>query len=84
MDTIEPVGQRQWDERVVRAMNEVFPRNAQDTTTWPQCLRYLEQAQACDTLIRQHMLVLIEAADLLNRTGLYLKEHASYTIAESL
>jgi tetratricopeptide (TPR) repeat protein len=84
IDTMEPAVQRQWAERVVRGVNEVFPRDPKEVVTWQQCLRYLEQVQACDSLIRQHMLMLIEAADLLSRTGIYLSEQGSYTMAEPL
>ena len=83
-DQIEPEMQRQWAENVVRAVNLVFPDDPRDTAIWPQCLRYLDQAQACNTLIGQYTLQLIEAANLLNRTGLYLYKHASYTIAKPL
>ena len=55
-----------------------------DVATWPQCLRYLDQVQACHTLIASHGLLLAEAADVLNRAGLYLNEHALYTLAEPL
>jgi tetratricopeptide (TPR) repeat protein len=84
IDMMEPEVQRQWAQRVIRAVNEVFPRTSEDVATWPQCLRYLEQAQACDALIRQYLLTLTEASDLLHRTGDYLRSHASYTLAESL
>ncbi len=83
-DRMEPVTQRQWAENVVRAVNHVFPDDAHDPAMWPQCLRYLDQAQACNALIGQYMLQLIEAASLLNRTCRYFYEHASYTIAEPL
>ncbi len=76
--------QRQWARRVVFAVNERFPRDVEDVSTWPQCLRYLEQAQACHTLVERYTLSLIEGADLLNRTGLYLYKHGLYTAAESL
>ena len=62
MDTMEPEVQYQWAERVVRAVNEVFPNPSLGMATWPQCLRYLDQAQVCDTLIAQYMLPLVEAA----------------------
>jgi tetratricopeptide (TPR) repeat protein len=52
--------------------------------TWSQCLRYLDQAQACHTLIENYGLALVVGASVLNRTGLYLYGHASYTIAEPL
>ncbi len=84
IDTMEPKVQCQWAERVVRAVNEVFPDNPHDMATWAQCLLYLDQVQACYTLIEQYTLQFGEAAHLLTRTGFYLSEHASYTIAEPL
>ncbi len=84
IDMMEPEVQRQWAERVIRAVNEVFPDNPQEVGTWPLCLRYLDQAQVCNMLIEQYTLPLIEAADLLSRTSLYLDEHALYTPAELL
>src|SRR6266568_4763212 len=83
-DQMELETQRQWAERVIRAVNEVFPDNPQEVGTWPLCLRYLDQAQVCNMLIEQYTLPLIEAADLLSRTSLYLDEHALYTPAELL
>ncbi|HET8844918.1 MAG TPA: tetratricopeptide repeat protein, partial [Ktedonobacteraceae bacterium] len=84
-DAMAPEEQRQWAERVIRAVHSMFPRDPKaDVHSWPQCLRYLEQAQACDTLIQQYELFLPEAAELLDRVGTYLSEHASYTLAESL
>jgi hypothetical protein len=65
-------------------VNEVFPPDATDVATWPQCLRYLDQVQACHTLIGYHMLLLAEAADVLNRAGMYLNHHALYALAEPL
>jgi len=84
LDMMEPAVQSQWAERVVRAVNDVFPGDAQDVANWQKCLRYLEQVQACNSLIRQYALAFVEAGDLLNRTGLYLADHASYAMAEPL
>jgi tetratricopeptide (TPR) repeat protein/transcriptional regulator with XRE-family HTH domain len=85
LDRMDPEEQRQWAERAVSAVNAVFPRDPKnEIATWPQCLRYLEQAQACDTLIQRWKLTLTEAGDLLHRIGNYLSEHASYALAESL
>lgn len=76
---------QQWAERLVSAVNAVFPRNPGDVVAaWPNCQRYLEQAQACDILIQEHQLLLPEAADLLARTGSYLQARALYTLAEPL
>lgn len=85
VDAMEPEEQRQWAERVVRGVHLVFPPDPkEDVACWPQCLRYLEQAQACDTLIQQYHLPLPEAAELLTRAAIYLNEHASYDLAKSL
>ncbi len=84
IDTMEKDMQCKWAERVIQAVNKVFPDNPEDVSVWSQCLRYLDQVQACNTLIKQYTLPLLEAADLLNRTGSYLKMQASYTLAEPL
>ena len=85
MDQMDSQEQRVWAERVIRAVNALFPTDPREKIeTWPQCLRYLEQVQACDGLIQQHHLQLQEAADLLGRAGVYLQEHASYNVAEPL
>ncbi len=84
IDTMELEMQRRWAARVIQAVNKVFPKKPQDTATWPQCLRYLGQAQVCNTLIEQYKLPLIDAARLLNRTGFYLEKQALYTVAEPL
>jgi tetratricopeptide (TPR) repeat protein len=76
--------QRLWAERVIRAVNEMFPDDPQDISVWSQCLRYLAQAQVCNALIEQHNLLIAEAADLLNKAGVYLQRHASYALAEPL
>ncbi|HZO75403.1 MAG TPA: FxSxx-COOH system tetratricopeptide repeat protein [Ktedonobacteraceae bacterium] len=84
-DTMGWEEQRQWAERVVRAVHGIFPVDPKgDEASWPVCLRYLEQVQVCETLIQQYQLVFPEAAELLDRTGIYLSEHASYTLAEPL
>lgn len=84
VDQMDVEAQRTWSERAVRAVGMVFPADPQNVETWSQCLRYLEQVQACDALIQSHQLQLPEAADLLDRTGTYLREHRLYTQAESL
>jgi len=84
MDRIEPAEQRLLAERVVQAVNEVFPENPCDINTWPQCLRYLDQVKVCAALIDEHMFLLVEGADVLNRANIYFNEHALGTIAEPL
>jgi hypothetical protein len=43
MDSIEPAEQRQWAERIIQAVNEVFPETVElaATSTWPLKRRYL-------------------------------------------
>jgi tetratricopeptide (TPR) repeat protein len=84
LDTMEQNTQREWAERIIYAVNKVFPLDPTDVAMWQQCLRYLDQVQACNTLIEVHMLLLAEAADVFNRAGMYLNHHALYTLAEQL
>jgi tetratricopeptide (TPR) repeat protein len=85
LDQMDTQEQRQWAERVVRAVNVLFPGDPKgEVETWSQCLRYLEQAQACDTLIQEYCLSLPAAAALLERVGIYLREQASSSLAEPL
>jgi len=75
--------QRQWAERTVRAVNQVFP--SPEFTTWPQCQRLLAHAQVCADLINHHAFAFPEAARLLHQTAVYLKQHhALYGEAELL
>src|SRR5258708_182432 len=83
-DMMQPEMQRQWSERVVRAINDVFPDKPQEIDTWPRCLLYLDQVQACHVLIEHYGFVFVEAASILNRAGLYLDDQALYSIVEPL
>lgn len=76
--------QRLWAERIVCAMNGVFPRESQDAASWQACSRYLDQVQVCDQLIQHHQLLLPEAAEMLDRAGTYLSGRALYNLAEPL
>jgi nucleoside phosphorylase len=76
-DRMEVEAQKRWAERVVLAINDVFPNNPLDVASLPLCLRYLDQTQVCDNLVKHFRLTLIEAAELLYRTGLYLGRHTT-------
>ncbi len=80
-DGMDEDARRQRAERVVLAVNRVFP--GVEFTTWPLCERYLSQAQACALLIRQWDMRFAEAAQLLDRVGRYLYQRARYAEAES-
>ncbi len=83
-DRMEQNEQGRWAERVIRAVNHAFPDDPESLEVWPQCRRYLDQTQICYALIEEYQLPLVEGANLLDRTGIYLAEHALYTIAEPL
>jgi hypothetical protein len=55
-----------------------------DYTTWTRCQQYLPYALASEVLIRQWNIHIPEAADLLNKIGLYLQMRAQYSEAEPL
>lgn len=84
LEQMDETIQRSWSERIVRAMQAVFPANSSDVNAWPQCLRYLDQVAACGGFIQRYGLLLPEAADLFDRTGAYFLEHTMYPQAESL
>ena len=84
LDLIAPDERRQWAERVVHAVHAVhavFPRHLRDVSSWPTCRRYLGQVEECAVLIGQYRLRFPEAAELLNRAGLYHMEHGFYQAA---
>jgi tetratricopeptide (TPR) repeat protein len=75
-----PKLRRQWAERVVRAVIQVFPEV--EFETWARCERLLPQVQVCAQLIDQYELAFVEAASLLHETGYYLSEQGRYAEAE--
>ena len=74
--------QRQWAERAVCAVNEVFPEGYFES--WDRCQEYMPHVLACSQLIEQYGLMLAEAALLLQRAGAHAYERAQYRNAESL
>jgi tetratricopeptide (TPR) repeat protein len=73
----DPAIRRNVLERVVRALDDRFPKV--EFTTWAQCEALLPHVQACATLLEEQGLVLLKACLLLNRAGWYLRERARYT-----
>ncbi|HTK11837.1 MAG TPA: toll/interleukin-1 receptor domain-containing protein [Ktedonobacteraceae bacterium] len=84
IDKMDQQTQSQWAKQVLLAVNDLFPSNTDNVALWPQCQRYLSQVQVCSTLIEGYSLMFIEAANLLNRAGLYMYRHALYAIVEPL
>ena len=79
-DTMDEQTQQQWAERDVLAVNVVFPEV--EFETWSQCERYLPHAQTLTDLVEQRKLMLLEAASLLDRVGMYLYDRGRYGEAE--
>ena len=71
-----------WTERTVRAVSETCP--VVEFAMWPQWERCLPHALVCAELVEQEDLMLVEAAHLLNNTGIYLYEHGRYGESEPL
>jgi len=81
-DQMDEHMQRQWVERVVRAVSRAFP--AGEFANWQRCQRLFPHALACAALIEQWSLAFPEAAQLLDQAGSYLRERAQYKEAEPL
>ena len=74
--------QHQWIDRLVRALNCVFPDVKFET--WKKCDRLLAQAQQGASFIFQENLMLLEGARMLNQTAYFLYERARYLEAEPI
>jgi tetratricopeptide (TPR) repeat protein/transcriptional regulator with XRE-family HTH domain len=81
-ETMAREEQRYWSERVVHAVQQVFPARI-EIGNWQVCQRLLSQALTCATLIEQWDLRSPEAAHLLNQLAYYLREQARYLEAEA-
>lgn len=76
--------QRQWAERAIELVNSAFPEEVR-FETWATCLRYLPQALACAVLVDQYHIDSLAAAQLLDRTGRYLRDRVpSYARTEGI
>jgi tetratricopeptide (TPR) repeat protein len=82
LDELDEETQRRWAERVVRAVEQVFPFD--EPAPWPQCQHYLAHALACEALIKRWDLILDEATAVLSNVGWYLRNRGQYQAAEPL
>lgn len=80
IDTMDSQIQRVWAESALYAVNSVFPES--EYKTWPQCRRYLTQAQAALVASERYQLVSPEAIRLFIQAGYYLYDHAFHEQAE--
>ena len=81
-DRLGPDAERLWAERIVRAVNRVFPDV--EFSTWSLCNRILPNAQVCAGLIKKWGFEFQETALLLNKAGFYQFERAQYADAEQM
>jgi tetratricopeptide (TPR) repeat protein len=70
---------RNWAERTIKLVNQAFPRV--EAATWEHCQRHLSQALTCASLITQWKFTFAEAADLLDKAGLYCYARTQYNLA---
>jgi tetratricopeptide (TPR) repeat protein len=81
-DILDADKRKQWNERVVRAVQKAFP--TVEYTNWVLCERMLAQAEAAYGIIEQFAFEFEEVVNLLNKTGPYLYKRARYEKAEPL
>ncbi|HEU5383067.1 MAG TPA: DUF2225 domain-containing protein [Ktedonobacteraceae bacterium] len=82
-DNLSEQERKEWTERVIIAMDAVFPHHLEHTS-WTQCDRYIAHALVCATAREQEHLALLEGASLLKRLGWYLRDRARYEEAEQV
>jgi len=81
--SLSPDLQRQWRERVVRALDASFPVNA-EFHNWRQCERLLAHVLSCSTWSEDELTPTVAVARLFHIAGIYLAERGQYPEAESL
>jgi tetratricopeptide (TPR) repeat protein len=81
-DGMDAPTRRVWAERVVRALNELFPRV--EFQNWPQCERLIPHGIVAGRLVEDFGLDSVAAGRLLNQGGFYLHGRGRYAEAEPL
>ncbi|HJQ32733.1 MAG TPA: FxSxx-COOH system tetratricopeptide repeat protein [Pyrinomonadaceae bacterium] len=84
-DRMDDAAQRQWAERIVKAVNQVLPEfDETDSSEWHRFERLLPHARVCAGLIERWDLKLPEAAQLLTNAARYMHDHAVLMETEPL
>lgn len=81
-DTLSDI-QKQCRERVVRALNTVFPDDAEFKDWW-QCRRLLPHVLAYATWTEDELTPAVEVAELFHKAHVYLYDLGEYSVAEKL
>jgi tetratricopeptide (TPR) repeat protein len=79
-DSMDEGTQRQWSERIIRAVNKTYPNV--EFSTWQTCDQLIPQAQICVRWIEQWQMIFPEAAQLLHKAGKHLSDRGQYPEAE--
>ncbi len=99
-EKLDEPARKQWAEAAVRIVNEAYPFESDDVTTWNDCARLLQhglaaaehaEIAAIDSIAsddKEHRLAMTIASEqtarLLNQMGLYLKGRAQFQDAKTL
>jgi hypothetical protein len=84
-DTLDEATQRQWAERVVKAINQVLPDFDETRySDWRRFERLIPHAKICAGWIERLELKFPDAARLLNNAARYMHHHAVLTAIEPL
>jgi tetratricopeptide (TPR) repeat protein len=82
-DGMDRETQSNWMQRVIQALNAVFPEV--EFKEWTKCGRLLPHVLLCSvTWIEDEPMPTLEAAPLLRKAGVYLQERGQYKDAEPL
>ena len=79
-DSMSEQTQRIWVERTVRAINLALP-DIRESFMWQRCQQYMPHVQHCVALLEKWKILSLEAARLLEQTGIYLQVQAQFTQA---
>jgi len=83
IDDMPPDLQKQWRERVMRALDAAFPYEV-EFKNWRQCKRLLPHALVCATWAADELAPTVRVAQLFHRAVVYLDARGQYSVAESL
>jgi len=83
IDDMPPDLQKQWRERVMRALDAAFPYEV-EFKNWRQCERLLPHALVCATWAADELAPTVRVAQLFHRAVVYLDARGQYSVAESL
>jgi serine/threonine protein kinase len=82
-DSMSEETQLIWVERTMRAINQALP-DVGEFVMWHLCQRYMLHVQNCVALSEKWKIVALEAARLMEQTGIYLQVQSQLTQAYAL